>query len=313
MIPELGRRFMQTVIVLFGVSMVTFLLMHAAPGHPLQTNPELRLDPTAVERWLQLHQLDQPLISQYLAWLSRVFRGDFGESLLYNRPVLELMGERLPSTLLLTLTAFVLALFLAIVVGIKIATQQNSWLDRFVCTLSLAGISVPYFWLAMVLVLLFAYRFPFLPAVGMRTPGDGSILDILKHMLLPLIVMVIANFARYVRYVRSAVLDVLQQDYVRSAIARGLKGKDILYRHVLPNAAMPIITVAALSLPMLFTGAMVAEYVFAWPGLGRFIVTSTMARDYPVIMTVNLYTASLVAIANFIADALYLLIDPRLR
>jgi peptide/nickel transport system permease protein len=309
----LVRRFLQTVIVLFGVSVVTFLVMHAAPGHPLQANPELRLDPTAIERWLQLRQLDQPLIFQYLAWLSRVFRGDFGESLLYNRPVLELMGERLPSTLLLTLSAFALAMFLAVAVGIKIATQQNSWLDRLVCTISLAGISVPNFWLGMVLVLLFAYRFPILPAVGMRTPGDGSILDILQHMLLPLLVMGAGNFARYVRYVRSAVLDVMQQDYVKAARARGLGENEILYRHVLPNAAMPIITVAALSLPMLFTGAMVAEYVFAWPGLGRFIITSTMARDYPVIMTVNLYTASLVAIANFIADVLYLLIDPRLR
>ncbi|HZK23878.1 MAG TPA: ABC transporter permease [Oscillospiraceae bacterium] len=313
MILSLLRRFAQTLLVLFGVSAATFLAMHAAPGHPLQANPELRLDPTAVERWLQLRQLDQPLLSQYLSWLSRVFRGDFGDSLLYNRPVVELIAERLPSTLLLTVTAFCLALFLAIVIGIYAATRQNSWLDRFVCTLSLAGISVPNFWFGIVLIILFAYRFPLLPSVGLRTPGDGSLLDILRHMLMPLFVMVAGNFAHYVRYVRSAILDVLNQDYIRAVRSRGLQEKEILYRHVLPNAAIPIITIAALSLPRLFTGAMVAEYVFGWPGIGRWIITSTMARDYPVIMTVNLYTASLVAMANFLADALYLLIDPRTR
>lgn len=313
MIPSLLRRFSQTVSVLFGVSVATFLAMHAAPGHPLQANPELRLDPTAVERWLQLRQLDQPLVSQYFSWLSRVFRGDFGDSLLYNRPVVELIAERLPSTLLLTVSAFCLALSLAIVVGIYAATRQNSWVDRFVCAVSLAGISVPSFWFGIVLIILFAYRYPILPAVGMRTPGDGSLFDILQHMIMPLSVMVAANFAHYVRYVRSAVLEVLNQDYIRAVRSRGLLEKDIMYRHVLPNAAIPIITIAALSLPRLFTGAMVAEHVFGWPGIGRWIITSTMARDYPVIMTVNLYTASLVATANFLADALYLLLDPRTR
>ncbi|MCR3922836.1 MAG: ABC transporter permease [Firmicutes bacterium] len=197
--------------------------------------------------------------------------------------------------------------------GTYAACRQHSWLDRMVCTVSLVGISVPSFWFGIVLILLFAYRYPVFPSVGMRTPGDGSMLDILQHMVLPLVVMVLGSFAHYVRYVRSAVLDVLEQDYVRAAKSRGLAQRAILYLHVLPNAAIPIVTVAALSLPMLFTGAMVAEYVFAWPGLGRWIITSTMARDYPVIMTVNLYTASLVALANFFADALYLFIDPRLR
>ena len=313
MILSLFRRLAQTIIVLFGVSVVTFLAMHTAPGHPLQANPELRLDPTAVERWLQLRQLDKPLFAQYIGWLSRVLRGDFGESLLYNRPIVELIAELLPSTLLLTVTAFCLALLLAVVVGIYTATRKNSWIDRFVCSLALVRISVPNFWFAIVLIIIFAYRLPLLPAVGMRSPGDGSLADILRHMVLPLSVMVVGSFAHYVRYVRSAVIEVLEQDYVRAARARGLPEKEILYRHALPNAAIPIITIAALSLPRLFTGAMVAEHVFGWPGIGRWIISATMARDYPVIMTINLYTASLVALANFLADVLYLLIDPRIR
>ena len=147
----------------------------------------------------------------------------------------------------------------------------------------------------------------------MRTPGDGSPADIARHMFLPLSVMVFANFSYYVRYVRGAVLAVLKQDFVRAAKSRGLNDRQLLFRHVLPNAAIPVVTIAALSLPMLFTGNMTAEYVFAWPGIGRFIVSSLLARDYPVVMTVNLYTACLVALANLLADLLYLLIDPRLR
>ncbi|NLM46121.1 MAG: ABC transporter permease [Firmicutes bacterium] len=307
------RRLTQTAAVLFGVSVVTFLTMHLAPGHPLQANPELRLDPTAVERWLKLRHLDEPLPAQYVAWLSRVLRGDFGESLLYNRPVLELIGERLPSTLLLTLTSFVIALLLAVAAGTYAARHRGSTFDRAVDLLSLGGISLPGFWLGIILILLFSYRYPVFPAVGMRTPGDGSLPDILQHMFLPLCVMVFGGFAHYVRHVRGAVLAVLGQDYVRAARSRGLTDRQILFLHVLPNAALPIVTIAALSLPMLFTGAMVAEQVFGWPGLGRFIVTSLLARDYPVIMTVNMYTGTLVAAANLLADLLYLLIDPRLR
>ncbi|NLN06684.1 MAG: ABC transporter permease, partial [Firmicutes bacterium] len=251
--------------------------------------------------------------AQYVAWLSRVLRGDFGESLLYNRPVLELIGERLPSTLLLTLTSFVIAMLLAVAAGTYAARHRGSTFDRAVDLLSLGGISLPGFWLGIILILLFSYRYPVFPAVGMRTPGDGSVLDILQHMILPLCVMVFGSFAHYVRHVRGAVLAVLGQDYVRAARSRGLTDRQVLFLHVLPNAALPIVTIAALSLPMLFTGAMVAEQVFGWPGLGRFIVTSLLARDYPVIMTVNMYTGTLVAAANLLADMLYLLIDPRLR
>ncbi|MBS3886465.1 MAG: ABC transporter permease [Dethiobacter sp.] len=313
MIRILLNRLWQTVIVLFGVTLITFLIMHSAPGHPLQANPELRLDPTAVERWLELQELDGPLPAQYLSWLSRLFRGDFGMSLIYNRPVLELALERLPATLFLTVPAFLLALGLAISCGTWAALRQGGFGDRLLGLGSLAGLSLPSFWLGIILMMLFSYGYPWLPAAGMRTAEDSSVLDILIHLILPLTMLVVGSFSYYFRYVRYAVLAVLSQDFIKIARARGFTELYIVFRYVLPNASLPIVTVAALSLPLLFTGALVAEYVFSWPGIGRWIISSTLARDYPVIMAVNLSTAALVALSNFLADLLYLLIDPRLR
>lgn len=307
------RRSTQTIFILLGVTLVTFLMMHYAPGRPFAANPELRLDPTAVERWFQLRELDQPLPSQYLSWLSRMVRGDFGTSLIYNRPVTELLVERLPATLMLTLTSFLISLSMAVTLGTAAAVRRGSAIDRAVGAASLAGISVPGFWLGLILMMLFAYRLPLLPAAGMRTPGDGSFIDVASHMVLPLIVLSAGSFAYYVRFVRFAVLDCLTADYVRTAQAKGLPSGFILIRHVLPNAAIPIVTLAALSLPMLFTGALITENVFSWPGVGRFIIASTLARDYPVIMFVNFSMAVLTALANLLADLMYLVVDPRVR
>lgn len=313
MIGFLVRRLSQSLVVLIGVTVVTFFMMHSAPGHPLQANPEMRLDPTAVERWLQIRNLDDPLPAQYLSWVSRVLRGDFGTSLLYNRPVAELIRERLPATLLLTVSAFILSFVLAIFCGTYAAMRQGGLADRFLGIISLAGISLPGFWLGIILMMVFAYHFTWLPAVGMRTPGISTAPDILAHMIMPLTVQVAGSFSYYVKYVRSAVLHIAQQDYVRTARARGFSEPYLIFWHILPNAAAPIITVAALSLPLLFTGALMAEYVFSWPGIGRWIIASTLARDYPVIMVVNLYTATLVALSNMLADLMNFLIDPRLR
>ncbi len=287
--------------------------MHSAPGHPLQANPELRLDPTAVERWLELQELDGPLPAQYVGWLSRMFRGDFGMSLIYNRPVSEMALERLPATLLLTVPAFLLALGLAISCGTWAALRQGGFADRLLGLVTLAGLSIPIFWLGIILMMLFSFSYPWLPAAGMRTAENSSLTDILTHLVLPVTMLVAGSFPNYFRYVRYAVLAVLTQDFIRIARARGFSELYIVIRHVLPNASLPIVTVAALSLPQLFTGALVAEYIFSWPGIGRWIVTSTLARDYPVIMAVNLSAAALVAFSNFLADLLYLLIDPRLR
>jgi peptide/nickel transport system permease protein len=287
--------------------------MHLAPGSPLQVNPELRHDPTAVERWLQQHKLDSPLPAQYVSWLSRLWRGDFGVSLLHNRPVAELVAERLPATILLGGSSFLFALLLALPLGVLSAARSGSRLARALNLISLACLSVPTFWSGMLLVLLFTYLLPWLPAAGMRTPGVGSIPDILSHLVLPVLTLATVIFAGYFRFVRNCVQQVLAEDYIRTAKAKGLSMPLIFYRHVVPNAALPLITMAALSLPLIFTGAMMVETVFAWPGIGRFVVNSALARDYPVIMFVNMYTAAVVAVANLLAELLYLFSNPRVR
>ncbi len=307
------RRTVQTLIVIIGVTIVTFLMMHLAPGQPLQPDPELRLDPTAVERWLQLHQLDRPPAAQYVSWLSRIVSGDLGVSLLYNKPVRELIAERLPATLLLTVSALLLGLGAALPLGIISAVKKDKWPDRTVNAISLCFISIPGFWLGMVLIMLFSHRLHLFPAAGIMTPGEGGILDIIMHMVLPVCTLAAGSFAYYVRYVRYAVLEVLGQDFVRTAKAKGVPFKVVLYSHVLPNAAIPLVTVLALSIPFLFTGASITEYVFSWPGMGRWILTATLSRDYPVIMAVNLIMAVLVALANLLADLLYMVFDPRIR
>jgi peptide/nickel transport system permease protein len=307
------RRFGQTIIILVGVTVVTFMMMHVAPGQPLQANPELRLDPTAVERWLQLRQLDKPLAAQYISWLSRVCVGDLGVSLFHNRPVTELISERLPATLLLTGSALLLGMGAALPLGIISAVKRGKWADRIIGLVSVCFLSIPGFWLGMVMIMVFSHRLRLLPAAGLLTPGDGSLVDLFKHMIMPVCALAAGSFAYYVRYVRYAVLEILDQDYVRTAKAKGLPHRLILWRHVLPNAAIPLVTVAALSLPFLFTGASVTEYVFSWPGMGRWIITATLLRDYPVIMSVNLIIAILVAVANMAADLLYMIFDPRVR
>lgn len=307
------RRLAETVLVLFGVTVITFLMMHYAPGQPLQTNPELRLDPTAIERWLAVRGLDKPIGAQYIAWLSRLIRGDLGTSLIYNRPVWELIAERLPATLILTVTAFVVSFGLAAILGIKTASKPGSLPDKIIAAFSLVGVSLPGFWLCMLAVMLFAHRLRWLPAAGIMSPGEGNLADLVRHMVLPVSVLAVSGFAHYVRYVRYTVLEVLTKEYVRTARAKGLSRKAILSRHILPAAAIPLVTVAALSLPFLFTGAAVVESFFGWPGMGRWIITSTLARDYPAIMASNLLVAILVAVSGLLADLIYMLLDPRIR
>ncbi|MBS4022462.1 MAG: ABC transporter permease [Dethiobacter sp.] len=307
------RRLAETCIVLLGVTLVTFLMMHLAPGQPLQANPELRLDPTAVERWLQLRELDKPLAAQYLAWLSRVCTGNLGISLLHNRPVLDMIRERLPATLLLTGSSLMLGLGAALPLGVIAAAKEGKPADGIIDFISLCFISLPGFWLGMILIMVFSYQLKLLPAAGMVTPGESGMADLFKHMAMPVSVLAAGTFAYYVRYVRFAVLEILNQDFVRTAKAKGVPPALILCRHVLPNASIPLVTLVALSIPFLFTGASVTEYVFSWPGMGRWIITATLSRDYTVIMAVNLIIAVLVSLANLSADLLYLVFDPRVR
>ncbi|MDO9573361.1 MAG: ABC transporter permease [Candidatus Contubernalis sp.] len=310
----LTKRIMQTIVVLVGVSLITFFMMNLAPGDPYMMDPEMRMNPEAVARWKEIRQLDRPLHEQYYSWLFNLIKGDFGISLIHNRPVLELINERLPVTLLLTVTSLLVALLISIPLGILSALKQGSYLDKFISFFSLCGVSIPNFWLGMLLILLFAFNLNWLPPGGLRTVGAQiSLADYIRHLILPVLVLSTGSAAYYIRYIRAAILEVLGQDYVLTAKAKGLKESAILFRHILRNAMIPVVTVLSLSLPYLFTGAMVTEYVFSWPGMGRWIIMAAMSRDYPSVLAVNVIVAALVAICNLGADLLYVYIDPRIK
>ncbi|RQD78136.1 MAG: ABC transporter permease [Candidatus Syntrophonatronum acetioxidans] len=309
-----SRRIFQAIIVLIGVSLLTFVMMNLAPGDPYHLDPELRFNPEAVAKWKELRQLDQPLHVQYFSWLRNILKGDFGISLVHNKPVWDLMMERLPATLLLTGTSLLISLFISIPLGVFSAFRKGGFWDQFISSLTLGGVSMPGFWLGMLLILFFSYHFKWLPAAGMRTVGMGfSLLDYLRHLILPVMVLSVASSAYFIRYVRAGVGEVIQQDYIITAWAKGLGDMTILFRHILKNAILPLITVVSLHLPYLFTGAMLTEYVFSWPGMGRWIVSATMSRDYPSIMAVNVVVAILVTFFNLAADLLYAYLDPRIK
>ncbi len=314
MYPFFSRRIFHAIIVLLGVSLLTFVMMNLAPGDPYHLDPELRFNPEAVARWKELRQLDQPLHVQYFSWLKNMLQGDFGISLVHNKPVWELMMERVPATLLLTGTSLLVSLLISIPLGVFSALRKGSFWDQVISSFTLGGVSIPNFWLGMLLILFFSYHFKWLPAAGMRTVGmEFSLLDYLKHLLLPTVVLSVASAAYFIRYVRAGVWEVIQQDYIITARAKGLGDMTILLRHVLRNAALPLITVISLHLPYLFTGAMLTEYVFSWPGMGRWIVSATLSRDYPSVMAINIMVAFLVTLFNLVADLLYASFDPRIK
>ncbi|UNC91602.1 ABC transporter permease [Candidatus Contubernalis alkaliaceticus] len=310
----LTKRIMQTIVVLVGVSVLTFFMMNLAPGDPFIMDSEMKMNPEAVARWKEIRQLDRPLHEQYYSWLLNLIKGDFGISLIHNRPVLELITERLPATLLLTVTSLAAALLISIPLGLLSAIKQGSFLDKFISFFTLCGVSIPNFWLGMLLILLFAYQFNWLPAGGLRTVGaEIGFVDSIRHLILPVFVLSTGSAAYYIRYIRAAILEVLGQDYVLTAKAKGLNESTVLFRHIVRNAMIPLVTVVSLSLPHLFTGAMVTEYVFSWPGMGRWIIMATLSRDYPSVLAVNVIVAALVTLCNLGADLLYVFIDPRIK
>ncbi len=310
----LTKRMIQTLVVLVGVSLITFFMMNLAPGDPFMMDPEMRMNPEAVARWKELRQLDRPLHEQYYSWLVNLLKGDFGISLIHNRPVLELITERLPATLLLTGTSLLVALLFAVPLGILSAVKQGTFLDKWISFFTLCGVSLPNFWLGMLLILLFAYHLNWLPASSLRTVGvAASFYDYIKHLILPVVVLSTGSAAYYIRYIRAGILEVIGQDYILTARAKGLKESTVLFRHILRNSMIPVVTVVSLSLPFLFTGAMVTEYVFSWPGMGRWIIMATLSRDYPSVLAVNVIVAALVVLCNLGADLLYAYFDPRIK
>ena len=308
------RRLGQLIPLLLILSIIVFSMIHAAPGDPAAFLAGPRATEEDIERIRQDLGLDKPVLNQYMLWLSKVVRGDFGSSYINKRPVLELFWERFPATALLMGTANVLSLLIAIPIGVFTAMKRNSLPDRMVTVLAFLGISLPSFWFGLMLMYILGVRLQLLPLGGMRTIGaEFSVLDVIRHLAMPASVLTFIFTAFWMRFVRSSVLEVLNTDYVRVAHAKGLPAFVVLGRHVLRNALLPIITLLGLSFPELFAGAVVIESVFTWPGLGQLTLAAATARDFTVVMAMVLIVSTSVVLGNLMADLTYRWADPRIR
>ncbi len=307
------RRTFQAIVLLWIVSVITFVLIHMAPGGPaLLQNPDLSREQIA--RFRAQLGLEDPLPVQYGRWLRGVLRGDLGRSYNTIERVDRLVLTRLPNTLLLTGVALLLALLVAIPLGVASATHRNTAFDRVVAGFSFFGISTPVFWLGIVLIVAFSVQLRVLPAGGMYTIGAAfSVGDRIQHLLMPMLVLAMANLAEITRYTRSAMIGALGEDYIRTAHAKGLAAPAVLFRHALRNALIPVITVIGVYLPRAVSGAAITETVFSWPGMGQLAVQSAATRDYPVVLGATLAVAVVVVASSLLTDLAYGYFDPRIR
>lgn len=313
MIAFVVQRLIQAVFLLFIVSIVTFTLIHSAPGGPaMLSNPDLSRD--QVEQMTEQLGLNDPLPIQYGRWLTGLFQGDLGTSYNTIRPVGGLILDRLPNTLLLAGTALVLSICLAIPLGVISALKKNSLFDRSITTFSFLGISMPVFWLGIMLIVVFSVNLNWLPAGGMKTIGeDFSISDRVSHLILPVSVLALANLAELTRYTRSGMISVLGEEYIRTARAKGLAKNTVVITHAFRNAVIPVVTIIGVLLPRAVSGAAITEAVFAWPGMGSLAVNAATTRDYPVVLGTTLTVAAVVIFSSLITDLTYGYIDPRIR
>ncbi len=317
---------------MIGITFLTFLIIDAAPGNPMSHLIDPTISPEAIATRLQQLGMDRPMHMRYLTWLGQLFEGNFGYSIRYRRPVMELIYVRLWPTFLLSFSSLILSFVIAIPIGVLSATKQYSKLDYITSVFSMAGLSVPVFFLGIVLIKLLAYEIRLFPIGGMITLGahhpdffaylfDFSkhpallayFLDVGRHLALPLLTLSYVGLASFVRYTRSSMLEVVRQDYIRTARAKGLNEKIVIYRHALRNALIPIITILGLSLPAIFSGAIITEAVFTWPGIGSLNIEAITFRDYPLLMGINFFLAVLIVLGNLLADLFYAIADPRIR
>lgn len=308
------RRALVSVLVLFVVVTLTFFLVQAAPGGiSILMNPNLPV--AEVERLERVLGLDRPPHEQYALWLGNLLRGDLGRSLTYGgRPVTVMVVERIPATLYLGLAAFTLTLLIGIPVGIYSARHHNGLGDQVVSFLSVLGLATPNFWLGILLIMLFAVHLRWLPSSGIGPTGDDAdLLARVRHLILPATVMATSSIAAIVRFTRSSWLEVVQQDFVRTARSKGAAQLRIDRRHILKNAMIPVITIVGLQFPQIIGGSVVVETLFSWPGLGQLAVDAALRRDTPLILGVTILVASIVIVSNLVVDMLYPLLDPRIR
>jgi peptide/nickel transport system permease protein len=305
------RRLLMMIPLLVAVSVIVFALIHAAPGDPSAFFvPENEPDPAVREAVRRELGLDQPVPVQYALWLGKAVRGDFGLSFRYQQPVMELILERLPATMQLQGLAILLALCISIPVGIITAVRAGSAIDRGATVTTLFGISMPEFWTGLMLLMVFSLNLGWLPSTGMGQEKEWA--QRALHYVLPTVVLSLTYTAYYTRFTKTSMLEVIRQEYMTTARAKGLASGNILVRHGLKNALIPLITVVGLSLPRLLGGSIIVESIFAWPGIGRLGLEAVLKRDYPIIMGLTMITAFVVLMLNLIIDIIYVMVDPRI-
>jgi peptide/nickel transport system permease protein len=311
------RRLLYAIPTLIGISILVFALTRLAPGDPvrLYTFGALNVTEEDIQGLRQHYGLDKPLPLQYVDWATLAIQGDFGKSLQYNRPALPLLLERLPNTLQLAVTALALQLAIGIPLGVAAALRRGTWLDNLIRVFAVIGHAIPTFWIGLLLIILVSVTWRALPSQGMLTVGSDlwDIPDRLRHLIMPAFVLALGGIANYSRYLRTETLDVISQDYIRTAHAKGLRERRVVYVHALRNALIPMVTALGPVLAVLVGGALVVEQVFTWPGVGQFTYAAARTKDYPVIMAGVMVASSLLVLSYLIRDVAYAMVDPRIK
>lgn len=316
------KRLLLMIPVLLGITVISFTVMKVAPGDPVSLVSDLNpnMNEEAVKRIRAHYGLDQPIQVQYLKWLRNMLMLDFGRSFAPdNRPVIDKIMERIPITLLINILSMILIMVVAIPIGVMSAVKQNSLFDKGTTIFVFLGFAIPTFWLALLLMMLFGVKLGWLPISGFRSLNYahlstlGQVIDVGKHLILPVFVSAFGGLAGMSRYTRSNMLEVIRQDYITTARAKGLNERTVIFKHALRNALLPVITLLGLSVPGLIGGSVIFETIFAIPGMGQLFYQAVMMRDYPTIMGILVIGAVLTLLGNLIADLLYSVADPRIR
>lgn len=307
------RRLLQTIPMIITISIVSFLLVRIAPSDPVRAmiTPESTVED--IERIRENMGLNDSYVVQYKRWAGDILKGDFGYSFSNHRPVLDQVTERLPATLGLMGSAFIISIIIGTIIGIISGMNQGGIVDKIFTLLSYIGISIPSFWFAMMLVHLFSLKLGLLPSIGMRTLGVETTADLIKHSILPVLTLSIGDTAVISRYVRARVTDQLKEDYVMTELAQGSSKRELFFKSILKNSLLPLITLVGMSLPRLVSGAFITESIFGWPGLGQLGMNAIFTADYPLIMATTMFASVLLILGNLISDILYGIVDPRIK
>ena len=318
MFTYITRRFLQMIVVMLGVSMLVFFIIAKAPGDYVSGKANANMTEEKKEELREALGLDKPIPQRYVNWMGKFFSGDLGDSLKFKQPVGKVINTYVWNSFILALASFVASILIAIPIGIVSATKQYSFVDGFFTVIALIGISLPPFFLALLIIKFLAFDLALFPVGGMTATGSKAtgvayLMDLGYHMFLPFLVLTVLQIGSLMRYTRTSMLEVIRQDYIRTARAKGLKESVVIYKHALRNALIPIVTILGLSLPGLFGGALITEKIFAWPGIGKIALDCLTARDFPFLMAFNMFMALLTLVGNLLADISYALVDPRIR